>query len=420
MSDGGDLPRLASVLIILILLMIFSLVESAYRGINRIRLNAILEEKGKRNKSYDDISEKATTLWIFFMFARVVLYALLITEGAAYIYDLSGGRNMILYWIVFVGTILLVGELIPRTIAGINSEAIALSFALPLKILTTILTPVIFILTAIRNLFSKLFRSSEMDFIPTITEKDLKSMVEAGLEEGVIEVNERTMINNVFEFGDNDAADVMTPRTDIVSAPIDASYEDILDLFENERFSRIPIYKDDLDNIIGILHFKDFIFSEITKENMDLESIIRPPFFSYETKETSKLFAEMRTKGIQMAIILDEHGGTMGLISIEDLVEEIVGDISDEYDDEDEDIVSTGDDEYIVDGATKIEDFNDMAGTDLFSEECETIAGFVIELLGAIPENGWIVNYDNIKFTVEKMDKNRVDTLRVNIARDIE
>jgi putative hemolysin len=221
------------------------------------------------------------------------------------------------------------------------------------------------------------------------------------------------MIYNVFEFGESQAKDVMTPRTDMVAVEINATYDEIIDLFKAEQFSRMPVYEDNTDNIVGILYIKDLIFFEGNQDKFDLKQIIRPPFFTYEFKGTSELFAEMRAKRTPMAIVLDEYGGTAGIVTMEDLVEEIVGDIEDEYDEKEEEIQVIKEDEYIVDGSTRIDFLNEMIGTNIESEDFDSIGGFVIGILGRLPEPGENVEYDHIKFIVEDIDKNRIEKLRV-------
>lgn len=236
-------------------------------------------------------------------------------------------------------------------------------------------------------------------------------MVNVSHEEGVLEVDERRMINNVFDFGDLKAKDVMTPRTDMVCVEDTITYDEIVSIFKEERFSRLPVYHESVDNIIGILYVKDIIF--IDEQHFKITDYMREPFFTYESKPISELFSEMRGNRIRAAVILDEYGGTSGLVTLEDLVEEIVGDIADEYDEQEKEIEVIKEDEFIVDGSTRLEDVNEMIGLHLASEDFDTIGGYVIGILGSFPDGGEEVETDNIKIVVEEVDKNRIEKLRI-------
>jgi putative hemolysin len=254
---------------------------------------------------------------------------------------------------------------------------------------------------------------------PPITENELKKLVFVSREEGIIEESEREMINNVFDFQDNDATDVMTPRTEIVALPESAGYGAVMETFRDRPYSRIPIYRDNMDHIVGILHLRDFFLSGAGPDDFDMKKTLRPAFFSYETKSTSKLFAEMRTNGIALAVILDEYGGTLGLVSVHDLIEEIVGDINDEYGGSDSvEINRVGDGEFIVEGSARIDDFNEAAGTRLESDEYDSVAGYVMGLLGEIPSPGDKIDSGRgAAFVIEKMDRNRILSIRALIDK---
>ena len=246
---------------------------------------------------------------------------------------------------------------------------------------------------------------------PLITEAELKTIVNVSHEEGVLESEERTMINNVFDFGDSKAKDVMTPRTDIVAVPLDVTYEEYVRLVQEEGFSRMPVYGEDLDDIVGILYVKDVFF--LNEADFSAEKFMREPFFTYESKPLDELLAELKNSRLAVAVVLDEYGGTSGMITTEDIVEEIVGEIEDEYDDEEEEIEVIKDNEFVVDGSTRLEDFNEMVGTELESEEVDTIAGYILLLLGNFPESGQEIETEGLRIIVEEMDKNRIEKLRV-------
>ena len=238
-------------------------------------------------------------------------------------------------------------------------------------------------------------------------------MVSVSHEEGVLEGEEKQMIYNVFEFGDSQAKDVMTPRTDMIVANVNSTYEELIKIFKEEQFSRLPIYEETIDNIIGVLYIKDLIFFEDGKEEFSIEKHMRVPYFTYEFKSTVDLFADMRLKRVPIAILLDEYGGTAGLVTIEDLVEEIVGDIDDEYDDDTDKIEVIKEDEFIVDGDTKISMVNEMIGLNIESEDFDSIGGFVTGIHGRLPKTGETINYNDTKFIIQNTSKNRIVKLKI-------
>jgi putative hemolysin len=309
--------------------------------------------------------------------------------------------------------VLIFGEITPKSIASERSEQIALKVAAPISILMVLLTPVLTAIMFVTGLLIKMMGGSPDKDRPFITEEELKTMVTVSHEEGVLEVDEKKMIYNVFEFGDSQVGDVMTPRTDMVMVEKNTEFEEIVDLFKSERFSRIPVYDETPDNIIGLLNVKDLIFYEPVHNAFKIEEFIREPYFTYEFKMTSELFAEMRSKRAAIAIVLDEYGGTAGMVTLEDLVEEIVGDIQDEYDDHEVSIEVIQENEYIVDGSTKIDVVNEMIGLRIETEDFDSIGGFIIGEFGRLPEEGERIEHGNVEFVVESVEKNRIEKLRI-------
>jgi putative hemolysin len=238
-------------------------------------------------------------------------------------------------------------------------------------------------------------------------------MVTVSHEEGVLEGDEKKMIYNVFEFGDSQAGDVMTPRTDMVMVEKNATIEEIIETFKKERFSRVPVYDETPDNIIGLLNVKDLIFYDPSITAFKIEDFLREPYFTYEFKMTTELFAEMRADRVAIAIVLDEYGGTAGMITIEDLVEEIVGDIQDEYDEHELEIEVIHEDEFVVDGATKIDVVNEMIGLKIETEDFDSIGGYIIGEFGRLPEVGERIIHEDAEFIVESVEKNRIEKLRI-------
>jgi CBS domain containing-hemolysin-like protein len=308
--------------------------------------------------------------------------------------------------------VLVFAEITPKSLAAQKSEKIALLVAKPIFILTTIMAPIVFVFTQIARLFLRLLGCKYNDNLPTITEEELKSLVNLGEEEGVIEDQEKTMICNVFDFKDHLIKDVMIQRMYVVAININASYDEIINKIRTEQYSRFPIYSNKIDNIIGILNVKELVYRDLD-EFFDIKKFMKKPYYTFEYMNTSELFNEMKKGRTHMAIVLDEYGGTAGIVTFEDLVEEIVGEISDEYDMHTKEIEIIQEGEYIVNGSTRIEELNELIGTRIESEHYESVGGFIIELMGRLPKQGESVEHMNTKFIIENMERNRIKKIKV-------
>ena len=229
------------------------------------------------------------------------------------------------------------------------------------------------------------------------------------------------MITNVFDFGDACAKDIMIPKVDITMVPIDTTFEQLLDVIKTDKYTRIPVYKEDTDNIVGIINLKDMIINQVDASNFDINKLMREPYYTHEKEELNDLLIEMRNNEPGMCIVLDEYGQAEGLITLEDIVEEIIGDIHDEFDQAEELAVrKIGDNEYIVEGSINLDDFNDELGTDIDSEDYESLGGLIIEHLDRLPNKGDSVKISNCKLTVIKMDEKRIDLVKVQIDPEVE
>jgi len=403
------------ILILLILVCgsaFFSASETALTSLNKIKLRNMTEENVKNADKVQKLIDDPNRL-----LSSILIGNNLVNNAAAALttmiaVSLLGGQSGVgAATMVITIIILIFGEITPKTLASQNAEKVSLAVANIISAIVFISTPVVKVMNLITNVLIKILGGNSTEKTPTITEAELKTMVNVSHEEGVLEVDERRMINNVFDFGDLKAKDVMTPRTDMVCVEDTITYDEIVSIFKEERFSRLPVYHESVDNIVGILYVKDIIF--IDEQHFRIIDYMREPFFTYESKPISELFSEMRGNRIRAAVILDEYGGTSGLVTLEDLVEEIVGDIADEYDEQGEEIEVIKEDEFIVDGSTRLEDVNEMIGLHLESEDFDTIGGYVIGILGSFPDGGEEVETDNIKIVVEEVDKNRIEKLRI-------
>ncbi len=407
---GG--PLIALVLL-LFLSGFFSASETALMSLSKIRIRHLMEEKVKGADIIGRLVEKPSRL-----LGAILVGNNIVNIGASalatYIAIQYFGNNGVgIATVVMTILVLIFGEITPKSLAVENSEIISLKIAKIILVITVILEPIVFVLMKITNIMIKLLGGKKDSKEPFITEDELKTMVHVSHEEGVLEGEEKKMIYNVFDFGDSLVEEVMTPRTDMVAIEIGTSFEDIVGIFKEKQFSRIPVYQDITDNIVGILYFKDLLFYDKAMEEFDVTQHMRLPYFTYEFKKTAKLFKEMQKNRIPIAIVLDEYGGTSGMITMEDLVEEIVGELQDEYDEQDEEITVVKEDEYIVDGSAKIDLVNEMIGIHIETENFDSIGGFIIGELGRLPKEEEILEYENSKFVVERVRQNRIEKIRI-------
>ena len=405
-------------IIILIVLLIgsafFSASETALMSLSKIRIRYMQDEGVKGAKLVSSLIENPNKLLSSILVGNNVVNIAATSISTSLFIGLMGEKGVALATAVMTVLVLIFGEITPKTIAANNSEKVSLLVSKPIKAIIFILRPIVWIFNIITNIIFKLFGITNKGAKSFITEEELKTMVNVSHEEGVLEMEEREIINNVFEFGDMQAKNAMVQRIDMVAIDMEDSYDEIIQVFKTEKLSRMPVYEETIDDIVGILNIKDIIFlSDEEIESFDIKNYMREPFFTYEFKKITQLLEEMKLEKSQMAIVVDEYGGTSGLLTIEDLVEVIVGDIEDEYDEEEDEIQVIKEDEYIVDGSTKIGDVNELIGVNLESEEFDSIGGFIIGHLSRLPEENEVIEVDNIRFCIESIEKNRIKKIRI-------
>ncbi len=420
--DPSSALQLVILFILILLSAFFSSAETALTTVNKISLRSREDEGSKRAAIVRKLIENPGKLLSAILIGNNVvnLSASSLNTVFATNLCLKAGWNIAASTVVGIATgiltilVLLFGEIIPKTLATRYSLSLSLAYGPIVYALTVVLTPVIFIVNLLSNGILRLF-GADKEAQTSITENELLTMIDVSHEEGVIEQEEREMITNVVDFGDSLAKDVMVPRIDIVFADVNDSYDDLAEIFRREKYSRIPVYEDTKDNIIGIVNLKDLFCYQGRREDFDLRHYLREPFFTYEYQKTSELMVKMRDQSFNIAIVLDEYGATAGLITLEDLLEEIVGEIRDEYDEEEIDAIrKISDGEYIVDGGTRLEDINETLGTKFEADEdYDSIAGHLINGFGHIPTEGEQIDIDGFRFIIEKMDKNRVETIHI-------
>ena len=305
--------------------------------------------------------------------------------------------------------ILLYGEIIPKTWAMLSSEKLTLAYSGTIYSLMQVMTPVIFVVDKMSNGILRILHIDPSKKITTMTEAELRTYVEVSHADGVIETEEREMIYNVFDFSDALAKDIMIPRINMVTVDINATFSEVMAAFKESMYTRFPVYEDDKDNIIGLINIKDFILTE-DEENFQVKSILRDAHFTYEFKKVSDLLYELRERATSVTFVLNEYGATVGMITLEDLLEEIVGEIRDEYDaDEEEFIQKLYENTYLVEGSMKLDDINDELDTELESEDYDSIGGIIIENLDRLPEdNEEVTLADGIRLKVQGIEQNRI------------
>lgn len=408
-----NLWELIILIILLFLSAFFSASETALMSLSKLRIRHMLDEQVKGADLIYRLVDKPSKLLSTILVGNNVVNIGASVLATSLAINYFGRRGVGIATVVMTVVVLIFAEITPKSLAAQRSEKVSLQVAKPLSFIVHLLNPIVIIFTYLTNGIVKILGGKINKERPFITEEELKTIVNVSHEEGVLEVEEKEMIYNVFEFGDLQIKDVMVQRTDIVAFEIHTTYNEIVETLKEEQFSRYPVYEETIDNIVGILYVKDIIFFDDIKAHFNLKKYMRKPNYTFEFKKISELFNEMKKNRIHMSVVLDEYGGTAGIVTIEDLIEEIVGDIEDEYDEHEEEIKVVREDEYIVDGSTKINLINDMIGTDLQSEDFDSIGGFIIGELGRLPKPGETVEYDNVKLVVEDISKNRIKSVRI-------
>lgn len=412
--DAGAIFQIIILIILLILSAFFSSAETALTTSNKIRLRSMAEDGNKRAARVLRITENSGKMLSAILIGNNIVNLSASSIATSLAIRLWGSVGAGIATGILTILILIFGEISPKTLATIYADKISLAYSTIIELLMKILTPVIFIINKLSLGFLMLLRVDPNAGNQQMTEEELRTIVDVGKESGVIESEEHEMINNLFDFGDAQAKEIMIPRIDMTFAKIDNTYDELISIFKEDKFTRLPVYEESTDNVVGIINMKDLLLCE-KKEDFSIRTIMREPYFTYEHKNTAELFIEMRKSSISMAIVLDEYGTTAGLITLEDLLEEIVGEIRDEYDTDEEDpVFQISDREYLVHGSANLEDLCDELQLNFTSEDYDTIGGYLIGLLDHLPEkNEIIITDDDVLLRVEKMDKNRIEKIYI-------
>ena len=412
--ETSDILQLVILVLLLSASAFFSSAETALMTSNKLRIRNLAENGDKRAEKVLEITANTDKMLSAILIGNNIVNLSASALSTTLTLKVFGSSLVGVATGILTFLILVFGEITPKNVASKNAEDMALKYIGIISVLVVILTPVIYVVNKVAGIVISLFVKNNDDN-NMVTEDELRAMVEVSHEDGVIEKEEKKMIVNVVDFGDTVAGDIMLPRVDMVMVSVESSYGEILKIFREEKYTRIPVYEESPDNVIGILNVKDFLLIE-DKENFSVKEHLREPLYTYEYKKTSSLMVDMRKTGANIVIVLDEYGTTVGLITLEDMLEEIVGEIRDEFDaDEDEGITKISETEYLIDGSTNLDDVNDRIGLELSSEEYESIGGIIMEKLGRLPVEGEVITFDNIILTVKKMDHARIEKVGLKL-----
>ena len=423
------LLQIAVILVLVLLNALFAAAEIALVSVRRTRIKQLVEEGNRRALTVQKLLERPTNFMATVQIGVTLVGFLAAAFAAVNIagvpakwlmaLGLSGdvARTVAVVLITMViGFIMLVlGEIAPKSLAMQHSEALALRFAGLIYALSILALPAVKVVSFFSDLVVRPFGGHVKFAAPILTEVELKMLVEAGEEEGVIEEEEKEMIHSIFDFTDTVTRQVMKPRTDMDCAPVTSTLDELLDVITTTGHTRIPIYEENVDNIVGVVHAKDLLpVLRQDKDGFDIQSVMREAYFIPETKAVDELLTEFKTRNVQMAIVRDEYGGTAGLVTVEDLLEEIVGEIQDEYDREEPLIQVVDEDRAVVSARMNVDDLNEQMNLSIpESEEYETIGGFVFDLFGRQPDAHEMISHSNLDFVVEDVEAGRLGRITV-------
>ena len=410
--DSSSVSQIIALVFLVSMSAVFSSSETAITSVSKIKVRQ-LDQKDNKNahllkKLHDNMQTTISTILIgnnIVNIAASSIATILFTN----IFHQNGALISTVVMTVFV---LIFGEVIPKTIAQYKNKSVALKFSRFIYFLTLVFKPIVKVLNLLTRLVIKLFVGEDEDS-STLTEEELKTLVEVSEEEGVLKNQETEIMINALELKETLAVDIMTPRTSMASVDIEDAESDLKEIIKNITYSRIPVYEDNIDDIIGVLHIKE-LAHKIIEDDRDfkIRDILKPAFYAYEYIPVVDLFKQMRAKNISISIIIDEYGGTSGIVTMEDILEELVGEIDDEYDNEKE-VTKLSDNEYLVDPEMRIDEVNERFDLHIQSDKFDSIGGFVIELLDRMPKSKDEVEFENLKFVVVNVDKRKITQLMI-------
>jgi len=416
--DSGDIASLCFLVLLLMLSAFFSSAETAFMTVNKIRMRSLAEDKVPRAAKVCQLIEDPSKLLSTILIGNNIVNIMSSSLATMLATEAFGSAAVGLVTGVLTVVVLIFGEITPKSFATYHAEKVALLYVGIIYPLVQLLTPIIFIINFLSSGLLRLLRIDPNQKPTEITEKELLTIVDVSHEAGVLEHEEHEMITNVVDFGDTRVKDVMTPRVDVSCIRLDATYDELVACFQEDKYSRLPVYKESMDEIVGTIGIKDLFFFQQQKDSSDftIDACMREPYFTYEFKRTAELLMKMRQESVSLAIVLDEYGSMVGVVTMEDLLEEIVGDIKDEYDEtEKADWVEIADNEYKATGMLRLDDFNELTGLSIESTDYDSISGYIIEQLDHMPEAGEYVETENVTLTVICVEKQRIEEVLIHI-----
>lgn len=429
-SDPGTL--MAQIILIAILTAInafFASAEMAIVSVNKPKIKKLSEEGNKKARLLEMLMEEPSnflsTIQIGITLAGFFSSASAATGISEYLSQMlkplnimySNEISMIIVTLVLSYFTLVFGELVPKRIALKKAEKIALFSVKPIYVVSKIAKPFIKFLSISTSFVLKITKNNDEDIEEKVSEEEIRALISQSQKDGCIENDEKQMIYGVFEFNDKTVREIMTPRSDMFAINLDDDKDDIIEAILNSNYSRIPAYKERVDNIVGILYVKDILLEakRVGFNNIDLEKILHEPYFILETRRTNELFKILKAKKVHVAILFDEYGGVCGMVTMEDLIEEIMGDIEDEYDEEKSIISQIDENNFIIKGSLTVNEFNHRFNTDIEPGEYDTLNGYLLTRLGKIPDEGVEFNLEDITFIINKVNNRKIEDIKVNI-----
>ncbi len=407
--DTVGVIQIVTLVILVFLSGFFSSAETAYSTVSRVRIRTLVQENNKKAATVQKILDHYGKMLSAILIGNNVVNLSASSVATALAIKKWGSPAVGIMTGVLTFIVLIFGEIIPKTWAMQRAEKITLMYSGTVHLLITLLTPIIYIIDILSNWILRLLHISSDGNTFSITEKELKTYVDVSHEDGVIESEERELIYNIFDFGDTVAKDIMIPRIQMTTVSIDATYQELLSTFQDSMFTRIPVYDDDPDNIVGVVNIKDFILVK-DREKFQIKKILREAYYTYEYKNVADLLMEIREKSLSIAFVLSEYGATVGMITMEDMIEELVGEIRDEYDADEEELIQEIDDrQYLVEAQMKLDDINDALNIELDSEDYDSVGGLIIEKLDRLPQDRETIVLDNgITLQADGVQDNRI------------
>lgn len=418
--DPSILTQVIVLIVLLLLSAFFSSAETALTTISRIRIKTLADEGSKNAKIVLKIKDNPEKMLSAILIGNNIVNISASSLATVMVQSIWGNFAVSIGTGILTILVLIFGEITPKTAATSHADKLSLLYARPIWFLMTVLTPVIIVINFLASGVMFILGMKNKAAGNTFTEEELRTIMDVSHEEGVIEEEEREMINNVFDFGDAEAKDVMIPRIDMCMVDVESTYEELIEVFREHKYTRLPVFQENSDNVIGIINIKDLIIYR-SGDEFNIRDYLRDVYYTYEYKKLSELMVEMRKDSVNITIVLDEYGAAVGLITIEDLLEEIVGEIRDEYDYDEEDAfkeVAPG--EYIVDGQIKLDDVNDGLDLALVSDDYDSLGGYIIGSLDRLPTEGDKVDAGRITLVVDSMDKNRIDKIHIYLKPENE